>query len=127
MYRISKKFTFEAAHFLPRHDGKCRRMHGHSFVGYAILQGDALHPAGPKSGMLMDYGDISAILKPFVDERLDHFLLNDSTGLEDPTSEMLAKWIYEQLLPSLPNLVAVRIEETCTSAAEYWADSSRRH
>lgn len=118
-FRLEKVFRFEAAHHLPNHDGKCKRMHGHSFVGKLIVEDYELVTSGPKAGMLIDYGDLSAAVKPLVDGFLDHFCLNDTTGLENPTSEELAKWIFFRLKPDLPQLVCVRVEETCTSAAEY--------
>ncbi len=120
MFRITKKFTFEASHQLPFHDGKCRRLHGHSWVGYVILEREELIDDGPKTGMLMDFGDIQEVLKPFIEEYLDHRHLNDSTSLANPTSECLASWVFKKLALMIPYLVAVRIEETCTSTAEYW-------
>lgn len=119
MYRLKKQFKFEASHQLHEHDGKCQRLHGHSWVGYLILEGPTLVQDGPKQGMLIDYGDISAAIKPIVERHLDHWHLNESTGLANPTSEELARWVYNLVKPSLPMLKAVVIEETCTSAAEY--------
>ena len=119
-FKLEKQFRFEASHQLHKHDGKCSRLHGHSWVGTAIIEGDLLIQSGPKSGMLMDYGDVSAALKPIVENYLDHWHLNETLpGLEEPTSERIALWLYNILKPSLPLLVAIRIEETCTSAAEY--------
>lgn len=124
MYLLSKEFRFEASHRLENHDGKCFRLHGHSWKGCLFLRGnDALiKSSGCKKGMLIDYGDISAAFKPIVDEYLDHWHLNDTLRTDSPTSEFIAKWIYDKLKPVLPMLVAVRIEETCTSAAEYWEE-----
>lgn len=119
MWYLSKQFRFEASHCLPHHDGKCSRLHGHSWVGYAMVAGDALESQGPKQGMVLDYGDMSGPLKRLVDERLDHYHLNDSTGLENPTSEEIARWIYDRLQPELPDLSSIVIEETCTSRCEY--------
>lgn len=119
MWKLTKQFRFEASHQLPHHDGKCARLHGHSWIGYVECQGDALAPDGPKQGMLIDYGDISAAIKPLVDEVLDHYHLNESTGLSSPTSEELARWIFQRVKVSLPFLSAVIIEETCTSRCEY--------
>lgn len=116
---LTKRFRFEASHRLPAHDGKCARLHGHSWAGEVIIKGDVLLDDGPKSGMVADYADIKRALEPVVDENLDHWHLNDSTGLENPTSEELARWIYEKLQPSIAGLVAVVIEETCTSRCEY--------
>lgn len=119
MYKLTKKFRFEASHQLLNHDGKCRRLHGHSWIGRVILEGPDLILTGAKDGMLIDYGDVKEVLRPFVEEYLDHHHLNLSTPLGNPTSEELSKWIYGMLKPHLPLLVAVRIDETCTSSCEY--------
>jgi 6-pyruvoyltetrahydropterin/6-carboxytetrahydropterin synthase len=117
---IYKEFRFEAAHTLPNHDGKCRRLHGHSWVGRVYLKGEKLIDSGSKQGMIMDYGEIKSYLKPLLDDFLDHHYLNETTGLINPTSEELAKWIFERLeTANLPGLYAVEIRETCTSGAKY--------
>jgi 6-pyruvoyltetrahydropterin/6-carboxytetrahydropterin synthase len=114
--RLTKTFTFEAAHFLPSfpEGHKCRRMHGHSFRVDVIVEGDV--PAGQHH--LIDYGEIEALIEP-LRERLDHNLLNDIEGLENPTSEVLAKWLWDRIKPNLPLLVKVDVYETCTSRCEY--------
>ncbi len=118
-YMLKKRFTFEAAHYLPHHDGKCRRLHGHSWVGWVEVEGDTLQTEGPKTGMLVDFGDISMAVELIVDRYLDHYCLNESLPLESPTTEEVARWVYrclgEQGLP----LAAVTIEETCTSVCTY--------
>ncbi len=119
MFTLKKEFTFEAAHMLPHHDGKCRRVHGHSWRMRVVVAGQELHTEGPKAGMLMDFGDISKAVKPLVEDYLDHFCLNDTTGLENPTSEELARWVYDKLRGKLPELVAVEIDETCTSSCRF--------
>ncbi len=119
MFTLSKSFRFEASHQLPGHDGKCARLHGHSWVGKVYCRGEKLQTTGPKAGMLLDYADIKTALKPLVDEKLDHWHLNDSTGLTNPTSEEVSRWIYQQLKPHLPALFAVEIQETCTSSCVY--------
>ena len=116
---LTKQFRFEAAHQLPNHDGKCQRLHGHSWVGEVTVKGDALYTEGPKTGMLIDFGDLKAAITPLVENNLDHHYLNDSTGLKSPTSEEIARWIYDQLEPVLPGLNSVTIEETCTSRCVY--------
>lgn len=118
-WRLEKTFRFEASHQLPLHDGKCKRLHGHTWVGRVAVEGDTLAKEGAKTGMVMDYGDISAVINPLVASHLDHYHLNESTGLENPTSEELARWIYERLKPALWGLVEVTIEETCTCKATY--------
>ena len=113
---LTKTFDFEAAHFLPcfPEGHKCRRMHGHSFHVDVVVAGDVPE----ERGYLVDFGQIKAAIEP-VRERLDHYLLNDIEGLANPTAEMLARWIYDQLRPTLPLLAKVIVRETCTSAAEY--------
>jgi 6-pyruvoyltetrahydropterin/6-carboxytetrahydropterin synthase len=114
--RLFKEFTFEAAHRLPHvpEGHKCARLHGHSFVVRISVDGEV----GEQSGWVMDFGDIKAAFKPLYD-RLDHYYLNEIPGLENPTSENLARWIWRELSPSLPQLSAVEIRETCTSGCIY--------
>ncbi len=119
MFTLSKQFRFEASHQLPAHDGKCARLHGHSWVGWLYVKGEELQTTGPKAGMLMDFSDLKKILNPLVDEFLDHHHLNETTGLANPTSEEVARWIYNKLKPQLPILAAIEIEETCTSRCRY--------
>lgn len=114
--RLVKTFGFEAAHFLPTfpEGHKCRRMHGHSFKVDVIVEGDAPE----EQGYLIDYGEIKAAIAP-IEKRLDHYVLNEIEGLENPTSEMIAKWIYEKLRAQLPLLTEVVVHETCTSRCHY--------
>ena len=116
---LSKKFTFEAAHKLPHHDGKCQRLHGHSWVGVVNVSNDRLITDGAKQGMVIDYSDIKKVLTPLVNEYLDHHYLNDSLGLESPTSEAVAQWLFTQLRDKLDGLQSVEIHETCTSRCVY--------
>ena len=122
-WTLSKRFTFEAAHHLPYHEGKCCRQHGHSWGLIIEASSRTLHAQGSQRGMVLDYGEISEQVGPLLAEILDHHDLNVTTGLESPTSEALAEWIYQWLKPSLPELSAVRIEETCTSGCRYTPDS----
>jgi len=119
MFRLEKQFRFEASHQLPNHDGKCARLHGHSWIGRAVVEGVELHTTGPKVGMLIDYADINEPVKRLVEAYLDHYHLNESTGLVNPTSEELALWIFNRLKPLITGLSAIVIEETCTSRCEY--------
>lgn len=119
MFTITKQFTFEAAHKLPHHDGKCARLHGHSWKMRVVLNGETLHKQGPKTGMLRDFSEVSAVVKPLLEGKLDHYYLNETTGLDNPTSEELAFWIYNQLKDALPELVAVEVDETCTCSCRY--------
>ena len=113
---IFKVFTLEAAHRLPNvpPGHKCARLHGHSF-------GVELRVAGPLDatmGWVMDFADIKAAFRPLY-EQLDHHYLNEIPGLENPTSERLAVWIWERLKPALPQLCEVVVHETCTSGCRY--------
>ena len=118
-FTIRKRFTFEAAHMLPHHQGKCARMHGHSWVGWVELAGDEVQQQGPSSGMLVDFGDIATQLEPMVEQHLDHYVLNESLDMESPTSEAVAQWVYRYLRAGGMPLTAVTIEETCTSVCTY--------
>ncbi|MGW4200368.1 6-carboxytetrahydropterin synthase QueD [Streptomyces sp. NPDC004726] len=113
---IFREFTFEAAHRLPNvpEGHKCARLHGHSYK--VIVHVEA--PVGPGSGWVMDFGDLKKAFKP-LEARLDHYYLNDIEGLENPTSEVLARWIWERLKPTLPDLSALTVRETCTSGCTY--------
>jgi 6-pyruvoyltetrahydropterin/6-carboxytetrahydropterin synthase len=114
---ITKSFTFEAAHYLPHVPAghKCRRIHGHSFKVQLEVSG-ALHP---QMGWVQDYSDISAAFQPLREQLDHHFLNQDVPGLENPTSENIAIWIWEHLKPALPLLSKVIVGETCTSSCEY--------
>jgi len=114
--KLVKQFHFEAAHWLPTFPPghKCRRMHGHSFRLEVIVEGQVAE----EKGYLIDFGEITAAVDPVI-EVLDHHVLNEIDGLANPTAEMLARWVYDRVKPKLALLTAVRVYETCTSAAEY--------
>ncbi len=114
--RLTKSFGFEAAHWLPTfpEGHKCRRMHGHSFRVEVTVEGEL----DQQRGYLIDYGDISEALEP-LRNALDHRCLNEIEGLENPTSEMLAGWIWERLVRVLPLLSEVVVRETCTACCAY--------
>jgi 6-pyruvoyltetrahydropterin/6-carboxytetrahydropterin synthase len=114
--RLFKEFSFEAAHLLPNVPAghKCARLHGHSFQVRVTVEG----PVGRETGWVMDFADIKAAFGPLHDA-LDHRYLNDIRGLENPTSEHLARWIWRELQPSLPSLVEVEVRETCTTGCAY--------
>lgn len=113
---IFKRFTFEAAHRLPNVPAghKCARLHGHSFAVSIVVDG----PVGESSGWVMDFGDLKAAMQPIID-RLDHYYLNEIPGLENPTAENVARWIWRELKPSLPGLVRIELHETCTAGCVY--------
>jgi len=122
---LRKTFRFEASHILPKHPGKCSRLHGHSWVLHVFVEGRV----DPETGFVMDYADISAVVKPIIDE-IDHHHLGtwdqrslpysvawDGTGKDIyPTSENLLIYFGEQLDGLAWSKLA--IEETCTSYAE---------
>lgn len=113
---IHKTFRFEAAHRLPNlpPEHKCSRLHGHSFTVQVHVAGDV----DPELGWVMDFADIGEAFQPILDV-LDHNFLNEIEGLHNPTSEVLARWIWDRLLPSLPQLSRVVVQETCSSGCEY--------
>jgi 6-pyruvoyltetrahydropterin/6-carboxytetrahydropterin synthase len=113
---IFREFTFEAAHRLPRvPDGhKCARLHGHSYTVSVHVQA----PVDTDLGWVMDFGVIKEAFQP-IDAQLDHYYLNDIEGLENPTSENLARWIWDRMITDLPVLSAITVRETCTSGCTY--------
>ncbi len=112
---IWREFTFEAAHSLPLvpEGHKCRRLHGHSYRVEVHVRGEV----GP-DGMVMDFADIKDAWRPLHD-LLDHHYLNDVPGLENPTSEVLAAWIFRRLWVRFPGLERIVVRETCTSGVSY--------
>lgn len=115
-HRITKSFSFDSAHFLPHvpENHKCRRLHGHTYTVVLGLEG----PLDEKLGWVQDYGEVSWAMAPLL-EALDHRLLNDIEGLENPTAEILAAWIFEKLSARLPLLTDVTVKETPRTSAVY--------
>lgn len=113
---LFKTFRFEAAHLLPNvpEGHKCRRLHGHSYRVTVHITG----PVDPELGWVVDFADLAEAFRP-IRERLDHYYLNEIDGLENPTSENLAVWIWDRLQPHLAGLSRVVIEETCESGCAY--------
>lgn len=113
---IFKDFTFDAAHYLPNlpEGHKCARMHGHTFRVRLCLQG----PIDERIGWVVEFADVKKAFAPVYD-RLDHRLLNEIEGLENPTSESIARWIWRQMKPRLPQLSRVEVQETPTAGAVY--------
>ena len=118
---IFKEFQVEAAHRLPNlpDTHKCSRLHGHSFRIAVHVSGEP----GESTGWVMDFADIKRAFQPLYD-RLDHHYLNEIEGLENPTSEVLAKWVWDRLAPTLPGLSKVVVRETCTAGCIYTGPSS---
>lgn len=114
--RLIHSFRFEAAHHLPRvpADHKCRRLHGH---GYGI-EIEVIGPVDPEMGWYMDFADIRRATDPIRLE-LDHQVLNEIAGLENPTAELLSIWIWDRLAPALAGLHRVTVLETCTCRCDY--------
>ena len=113
---IFREFTIEAAHRLPAvpPGHKCARLHGHSFRIELRVAGEV----GQPSGWVMDFAEIDAAFAP-VFEQIDHHYLNEISGLENPTSENLARWLWQRVEPTLPGLASVIVRETCTMGCEY--------
>jgi 6-pyruvoyltetrahydropterin/6-carboxytetrahydropterin synthase len=116
---VFKEIQIEAAHRLPNvpPDHKCARLHGHSFRIRITVAG----PVGDDSGWVMDFADLKSAFQPLFDQ-LDHNYLNDIEGLENPTSENLARWIWQHLIGRLPELTQVEVRETCNSGCAYRGD-----
>jgi 6-pyruvoyltetrahydropterin/6-carboxytetrahydropterin synthase len=116
---IYKVFHLESAHRLPNLPAshKCSRVHGHSFQVEVYVAGSV----DAHSGWIMDFAELKQRFHP-VSEALDHRYLNDVPGLENPTSENLARWIWDKLKPELPGLSKIVIAETCTSGCIYTGD-----
>jgi 6-pyruvoyltetrahydropterin/6-carboxytetrahydropterin synthase len=114
--RLVKEFRFEAAHRLPNVPAghKCQRLHGHSFKIEVTVAG----PVDPKTGWFIDYDELHRVWDPLF-QKLDHNYMNEIEGLENPTSENLAKWIWDHMKPSLAALTQVTVFETCDARCEY--------
>jgi 6-pyruvoyltetrahydropterin/6-carboxytetrahydropterin synthase len=113
---IFQQLRIEAAHRLPAvpADHKCARLHGHSFVVEVWVEGEP----GVETGWVIDYGDVAAAVQP-VHDALDHHYLNEVEGLENPTSENLARWIWQRVAPALPGLSRIVVRETCDTGCVY--------
>ncbi len=113
---IYKKFAFDSAHFLPNvpEGHKCKNMHGHTYHLTVYLEGDL----DTELQWVMDFKELKDVVKPVI-ERIDHQLLNDIQGLENPTAERIVVWIWEQIQPKLPLLSKLELNETPTSGAIY--------
>ena len=117
---LTKSYRFEAAHRLPLlpPEHKCHRMHGHGFEVEVTIAGEV----DEKLGWLVDYADITRVVEPLLKQELDHRSLNDVPGLENPTSEMLCRWLWRRLGPAIPMLAAITVAETCTARCTYRGD-----
>jgi 6-pyruvoyltetrahydropterin/6-carboxytetrahydropterin synthase len=110
---VRRRFDFEAAHRLPHHPGKCRELHGHSYVLRIAVD----RPVDPDSGMAIDFGDLKAVVRREVVDVLDHRYVNDL--IDNPTAEVMAVWIWNKLHDLLPGLVEVELHETANCSVVY--------
>lgn len=110
---VRRRFDFESAHELPNHPGKCRQLHGHSYR--LVVSVD--RPVEPNSGMAIDFSDLKQVVRAEVVDRLDHRYLNDL--IENPTAEVLARWIWERLSVALDGLCEIELHETRNCSVVY--------
>ena len=117
--KLSVSFRFEASHKLshlaPSHP--CHNLHGHSYEAEVEVTGKV----NPETGFLLDYADIRALLKPIISQ-LDHTHLNDVPGLEMPTTELIAQWLWQRIKVKLPVISKITIRETPFTCCEYWGE-----
>ena len=110
---MRRRFDFEAAHELPRHAGRCRKLHGHTYT----LEVTVEREVDPSSGMVMDFSDLKRTVGSEVLESLDHSYVNDL--IDNPTAEQMAVWIWNRLKEPLPGLVEVELWETRNCSVVY--------
>jgi len=113
---IFKQFTFDSAHFLPNvpPTHKCREIHGHTYMLTIFISGDL----DPHLGWVMDFKDMKEVVDPVI-KTVDHKMLNNIAGLENPTCELFAVWLWNKIKPGLPDLVKIELNETPTSGVVY--------
>lgn len=111
--RVRRRFRFEAAHRLPRHPGKCRELHGHSYELLVTVD----RPVDAESGLAIDFSDLKSIVREEVIRKLDHRNINDL--IENPTAELMAVWIWDRLQPVLPGLEEIELHETRNCSVVY--------
>lgn len=114
--KITQAFTFEAAHHLPKVPAthRCHNMHGHSYRVELTVTG----AVDPTTGFVVDFFDMESAFAPFL-KQLDHHCLNDIVGLENPTAENIAIWVWQKVKPALTILTSVKVFETPHCFAEY--------
>lgn len=116
---IEKIFSFDSAHFLPHvpEDHKCRKLHGHTYTVKVEVMGEL----DLALGWVVDFGDVKRVANPLI-KKLDHTLLNEVEGLENPTAENLALWFWNQMKPELPELFQITVMENPTNVVRYRGD-----
>ncbi len=119
-FRITKQFVFDAAHWLPNvpEGHKCGRMHGHTYTVILGVEGEV----DPTYGWIVDFSELKAAFKP-LEKMMDHHCLNEIEGLENPTAEIMARWLYERIQPELPQLADITVKETPNTSSIYRPDS----
>ena len=117
--QIYKEFSFDSAHFLPNvpEGHKCKNMHGHTYRLKVVIEGEP----DPHFGWIMDFKEIKTLVAPIVDQ-LDHKLLNEIAGLENPTAENITIWLWERIKPILKDLSKIELKETASSGVIYEGD-----
>ncbi|QIM62637.1 6-carboxytetrahydropterin synthase QueD [Pasteurellaceae bacterium Orientalotternb1] len=138
MFKIAKEFSFDMAHMLDGHDGKCKNLHGHTYTLQVEIAGE-LHTSGAKSGMVMDYSDLKTIVKTHILDKMDHAFIYDSTSEREcqvanllnslnsktfaiparTTAEQMAKYMFDTLCNVGLPVSLIRLWETPTSYCEY--------
>ena len=115
-FRLTREFTFDAAHRLPGVpvDHKCGRLHGHTFRVELTCEGEV----DRNTGWVLDFAEIKNAFSPYLEE-LDHRYLNEIEGLQNPTVENIARWIWVRIKPKLPSLFQVNVAEADASRCEY--------
>jgi len=113
---VYREFKFDAAHMLPNlpPGHRCSRLHGHTFRAVVYMEAGV----GRETGWVMDFGELKSRCAPVIEE-LDHAYLNEIPGLENPTSENIARWVWNRLKPVLPELSMIEIQETSATGCRY--------
>lgn len=119
MFELKKTFHFEAGHQLVHHDGVCAHPHGHSYILTVHICSENLITDGPKKNMVIDFSEVSDIVKPMIKTYFDHCWLNDTLETDSPSVEFMTRWIYRYLKPKLEALTAITLNETATSQVTY--------
>ena len=116
---LYKQFTFDAAHYLPNVPAghKCRQMHGHTYHLTIFIEGEVLK----EPGWVLDFTDLKKAVQPVMN-LVDHTLLNNIPGLENPTTELFSIWLWDKIKPLLPALKKIELKETPTSGVVYEGD-----
>ena len=120
MFTIGKEFRFEASHILKHHKGKCNRMHGHSYKVIVEASAHDIELRGSSRGMVLDFGDLSAVMNPLIKERFDHHHLNDTLDCY-PTAENIAQYIHDKLLDNENFRADAKFAVTVWETAKCWA------